>query len=234
MRDDSQIIQDYLAGKSMNQLSKETGVPLGTINWILTKNNIPKRTISQAVNSGLTHKDNIQLSHNNKQLLIGNLLGDGSVLKKKLRAFYTHTDKHLEYLEWLSSEFEKDGLTFSPIYQNSRGDWALQSRTYSVFNEYRDDFYNGRKRIVPKSITLTPIILRQWYISDGSVATHGGRTISKQMSDPMILLKPLRLILGDEVSYHAQGKFYIPVKLVNKFLNYIGSCPVKSYEYKWS
>lgn len=234
MRDDNKIIQEYQLGKSMNQLSKETGVPLGTINWILMKNEIPKRSISQAVNSGLTHKDKVKLSYENQQILIGNLLGDGCVLKKKLRAFYSHTDKYIEYLEWLAGEFEKDGLTFSPTYQNTRGDWALQSHTYSVFNEYREKFYIGRKRIVPHDTILTPIALRQWYISDGSVATHGGRTISKQMDNPQLLLKPLRAIIGEEVSYHSQGKFYIPVKLVDKFLRYIGNCPTECYEYKWS
>lgn len=234
MRDDTLIIEKYVNGTSMNQLSKETGVPVGTINYVLMKNNIPKRSISQAVNNQLSHKDTVKLSKSNKEILIGNLLGDGSVLKKKLRAFYSHTDKHYEYLEWLANEFEKDGISFSPIYSNTRGDWALQSHTYRVFNEYRESFYVGRKRIVPENVKLTPIILRQWYISDGSVATYGGRTISKQMIDPSMLLNQLRYIIGKEVSYHSQGKFYIPVKLVDKFLNYIGDCPVECYDYKWS
>lgn len=216
----------------MNKISIEHGVPLGTVNMVLMKNNIPKRSISEAVNATLTHKDEIELSRYNQELLIGNLLGDGSVLKKKKRAFYTHTDKNKEYLEWLQLEMERDGITFSPIRQAKNGTWQLQSHTFSVFNEYRERFYPNGKIIVPNDIKLTQTILRQWYIGDGSVATHGGRHISKEMESPDILLSQLHDLIGKEVTYPST-RFYIPVHLTEAFLKYIGPSPVKCYDYKW-
>lgn len=130
-----------------------------------------------------------------------------------------------------------DGITFTNIYQTASGCFALQSHTYSIFNQFYDMFYIDNSRTVPNNIELTPIILRQWYISDGSITTNGGIYIAKATNVEMLLNK-LRDTLNINVTYHYDkkrnyGKFYIPKKDAVKFLNYIGNCPVKCYEYKW-
>lgn len=203
----------------------------------LIKNGIKIRSISEGVNLTLTEKDHITLSKENEEILIGNLIGDGCLRKrdKETRARYSHVDKNSEYLVWLKSCFERDNITFSDIYIHKKsGCFALQSHTFEVFNKYKSLFYPDKKRIVPQNIKLTPIILRQWYISDGSVATHGGRYIAKEIKDPTILLDELHKIFGNEVKYHqSSGKFYFPKSCVLDFLNYIGESPVDCYKYKW-
>jgi hypothetical protein len=79
-------------------------------------------------------------------------------------------------------------------------------------------FYINNKRIVPKDIILTPIILRQWYISDGSVATYGGRVIAKITDVSNVLLDQLKNIIGIDCSYKSE-RFYIPKRYVEKFTN---------------
>lgn len=203
----------------------------------MIKNNVKIRSISEGVNLTLSDKDSIKLSKENEEILIGNMIGDGCLRKRsnETRTRYSHVDKNFEYLEWLKNCFEKDNLTFSDIYVlKESGCFALHSHTFEIFNKYREMFYPYKKRIVPEEIQLTPIVLRQWYISDGSIATHGGRYISKEIKDPSILLDQLHIIFGSGVKYHdSNGKFYFPKNCVLDFLEYIGESPVECYKYKW-
>lgn len=230
--DTEKIIKEYIEGKSMNRISIEMGINIGIVYRIIKKSGIKTRTVSEAVNLTLKDKDDVVLSETTKEILIGNLLGDGSIRQQRKRAHYSHIDKNKEYLEWLKSIFEKDGITFTEIYRIPNGCYALQSHTFSAFNEFKDRFYIGSKRIVPPDIKLTPIVLRQWYISDGSTNIGKGITIAKEVDNPEPLLNELKRIFG-EASYQKGGKFYIRKELKDKFFDYIGEPPVKCYSYKW-
>lgn len=77
------IIKEYVNGKSMNKIAQENNLNISTVRYYLIKNNIKTRNVSEAVNKVLSHKDKIRLSDTNRQIIIGNLLGDGSIRKKQ-------------------------------------------------------------------------------------------------------------------------------------------------------
>ncbi|MGI6226237.1 MAG: hypothetical protein ACOYJ1_08300 [Peptococcales bacterium] len=227
------VVEDYINGKSLSKLSQETGINIGTLRYSLQKLGIPIRSISEGVNIYLRDKgkDDVQLSSTNQQILIGNLLGDGSLRKLVKRALYTHTDKNYEYVEWLKNEFKKDNITFQEVRQSENKCFALESHVFSCFNDFYDLFYPNRKRVVPENIELTPLVLRQWYISDGSVCSHKGLKLAK-MEYNKSLLEQLRKHIGQECTRQLES-YYIPKSLRFAFIDYIGECPTKCYEYKW-
>jgi len=234
------IIELYNKNISANQISKNLHINISSIMRILRKNNINIRTISENVNYYLNknfNKDTICANDKIDQIIQGNLLGDGNLRISGTRANYNHTDKNIDYLYWLKKEFIESNIE-STIYKNisKNGCYFLQTKTYNLFNKYYDLFYKNI-RIVPNSIILTPIILRQWFISDGNISQFSGISISKSPYNDN-LMDQLKNIISNKCSYHFDkkrncGKYYIRKKDKEKFYEYIGSCPIECYDYKW-
>lgn len=235
----NEVITLYESGMSANQISIKLKINIATIMYCLRKNNIEIRSVSDGVNAYLKKmgKDSIVLAEELKEIIYGNLLGDGSIRKIKARAFYTHTDKHFDYILWLQKLFEESGVKSSTS-RSSNGCYRIQTFAYGVFNEYKDVFYKENKRIVPEQTVLTPIILRQWFISDGSVRKDcGGISIAKANLYEN-LMKQLKNLFGDKCTFHYDekrgcGKYYVPSKYLPEFYKYIGKCPTPCYQYKW-
>jgi hypothetical protein len=186
-----------------------------------------------------------------KQIFDAHMIGDGSLLyrhkgKNKHRSF-TLTNKHKTYLQWVSSKL--DCL-------NNRSIWfrgGMDKRTNKNYNCYHiiglqcprfDDEYvrwytnNGQKDI-PPDINVGPEFLLHWFLDDGSLATHGGvyfAVDSYTLESINMLKNRLEKLLGFVIGIHKNGKgfrLYIAKKHSQKFFEFIGTCPVQEYEYKW-
>ncbi len=237
------MIDEYVSGKSANKISIYEKINISSLMRILRKNNVKVRTVGEGVDlfyndSG---RDNINLSEELKEIIYGNLLGDGCVRKGKseIRGQYSHVDKNLEYILWLKKLLSENGVeTYHNQTKGKSKCFYLQTNTYNVFSDFRKLFYVDGKRIVPKQTKLTPIIFRQWFISDGSIATSSSALNIAKSPFNETLMKEIRDILGDGCTYHFEekrgcGKFYIPARYSNDFYNYIGKSPVACYDYKW-
>ena len=236
-----EIIEKYLSGISANQICIEKSINISSVMYLLRKNNIPIRSISENVNNYYTKKKNciINFDEELNDILLGNLLGDGSIRLSMANCIYTHTDKHLEYVEWIKDIFKKYNVNGN-ISKTNNNCYSYRSETCEQFNKYYEMFYK-EKRIVPNNILLNKIILRQWYISDGHLKYNGYSHAIEIAKTPYndILMKQLKNIFGDNCSYHLDnkngyGKYYLPVAYTNSFFNYIGDCPSPCYNYKWN
>jgi hypothetical protein len=240
MKNYDNLIKLYNDGISANQICIKNNINISSFMRILRKNNIKTRSVSDGVNLYLEknfHSDSAQIDNDLNDIILGNMIGDGCIRKGKVRYLYCHTDKHREYLEWLKYEFKKSGI-ISTVFKgiSSNGCLELGTRSYKCFEKYYNIFYN-KNRIVPDNFILNPIILRQWFISDGSNSNKSGLSISKSPYNNNLMAQ-LMSIIGEDCSYHLDaksgwGKFYIPKKYKEKFFYYIGECPVNCYKYKW-
>lgn len=237
------IIKEYLLGSSANSLAKKYNKNISSIVYLLRKNNINIRTISESVNYHL--KENfqnqyeLQLSQQDKEIIIGLLLGDGSmrIMKKGITPYYSHTDKHPEYIQYLINYFESIGIECGKMKYNIHNKcYCFQTKTYKCFNELYNLFYPNKK-ILP-DIKLTPLILKYWYIGDGSLCKQTGTNRKKVQIDCIhrndFILDQLRNIFGENCNYYDNWHYYISSTYTKDFLNYIGECPIECYEYKWS
>lgn len=238
---DSDIIKLYESGMSGNQISIKYKINIATLISMLRKNNINIRTVSEGVNlyfENTFHKDSAVINSLLNEIITGNLLGDGHIKKLRTRSIYSHVDKNKEYIEWLIKMFEESDICCHLNKSTSKnGCYSFQTQSYSCLSKYFDSFYK-EKRVVPLDIQLSPIILRQWFISDGNTIKSSGLCIAKSPYNE-ILMKQLQNIIGDKCTYHFDlkrkcGKYYIPKKYKNIFFNYIGESPVECYKYKWS
>ena len=121
-------------------------------------------------------KQGLALTSRQRDIIVGTLLGDAHLETqndgKTYRLKIEHSIDQMEYVEWLYHEFQewvpgkiyvrrrKDGRTFTGFTTYSHG----------AFRFYAHQFYDGRKKSVPKNIhkTLKPLGIAVWYMDDGS------------------------------------------------------------------
>lgn len=129
--------------------------------------------------------DFISLSQNEKQIILGGLLGDSCYNKKRRVIRFYHTKKQLEYLIWKRSFFvnnendicrdiyHRENHSFGNVYE------ACYFELYGKKNCLDDLYYflnkhlysnDGRKKISMKYLNeLTPLGLAVWWMDDGSM-----------------------------------------------------------------
>ena len=241
----NQIIQDYLSGESGNKLSQKYNKNISSIMYLLRKNNIPIRSIGDNVVTSKYNKQNITFTNEFVEILTGLLMGDGSlrIHNKGRNPYYTHTDKNLEAIQHFKQVFEIQGIKVSNIWINKISKcYFFQTEALKEFKDFYNLFYpvDTKKRL--PNINLTPLILKYWYIGDGSIKKQNGTqnnscNISNKWGNNFIL-NQLKSLFNHSCNYYKDerrncGSFYISHKGFIKMLEYMGDCPMKCYEYKW-
>lgn len=178
------------------------------------------------------------------EFIEGELLGDGGVYKlggnssNSKMAYYSHTSKHKEYLEWLDLIFSSEGLRRSGKIQEES--FPQEERDGYVFSEsvgyyyssiacvelmeIRNRWYPEGVKAVPEDLELTPTRVRQWYIGDGSLGTNGVDFLVEgfDLKSRNILLEKMKR-LGFSCSLQKDGfsNLHISKKDVEKFFDFI-------------
>lgn len=127
----------------------------------------------------------MELTPQQKSVLTGTLLGDGTLAKhgRYHRLHVKHKGEHVALVEYKHRVFE--ALTSMAVHQfdqqlPGRGSYPcaqFATRTSPVLSEWHACFYRGRRKIVPASIEelLTPAAVAVWFIDDGA-ADYAGVT----------------------------------------------------------
>ncbi len=239
----------YLEEKlSTCRIAKECKVHNKTISRWLERFGVCRRTTGEGHH--LTSGRHCNLSPVSIEWVNGELLGDASLyLASSYSALFTYASKYLEYINYISDILKSFGIEgkIYERYQYLKGtnchSYAYRSLSYEELLSFYKEWYPENKKIVPKSIRLTPLTCCHWYIGDGTLECYkNGRPSIKLctdgflISDVEFLWQQLKDI-GFKGNIHKSGnnfRIYISVHSVKKFLDYIGSCPVSCYQYKWA
>ena len=234
--------------KSSVEIAKICNVYHSTVLRQLKKYNIKRRNISYSIHIKL-NKNKVDLSKQAKQFIYGELLGDGHLTEgSRYACLFSYASKYKKYLEWLSSQLNNYGIKQSgKIYKrNIKGKNYYQyfSKSYPEFKKIRKIFYPNNIKIIPNKINITPLLLRQWYIGDGSLIKVKKRnkgnekpyiriaTLGYNKEDlEIIIIKLCKLNLKCNLNKDKVIRF--SVYSTNDFLDYIGICPIDCYKYKW-
>lgn len=138
------------------------------------------------------------LSDRQREIIIGSLLGDGSLTKIHNRResshfVETHSLKQLEYLSWKQRElspisrpikYHRNEAYFTTFSTESLTHFEQQWYLRYADGTYQFDEFGRRIKIVPDNFELTPLSLAIWYLDDGTnkkqksclkLCTHGFR-----------------------------------------------------------
>lgn len=245
------IIEKYKEGFSLSKLSGFFGYNVATIRYFLIKNGLKTRNVKESVVP--FHKNKIvEVDDYLHQNILGWILGDGGVRKCKnsKHAHFIYTDLKIDHIEHIKSILDSYNINYS-VHQNKKSKcYYIQSEALYIFDKYYDLFYgydglneNGEKRKTLPNIKLTPIILKNWFIGDGSSSPYRnsynnrGTIVCKFRNE--FIINQLKDICGEVSCYKYKTKtghchqYYFGNKQFIKLLEYIGDCPVESYRYKW-
>jgi len=236
----------YLEEKlSTRTIQKLCGVSNRTICKWLIKFSIPCRSYSEANHLGQIN--HCKLSQEAIEWINGELLGDGCIrLISEYSALFAYTSKYEEYIEYVSNTLKSFGIEQSGkinrVYHKKYNSYSYHycSRAYPGLLQIYKHFYPEGKKIIPRNIKLVPIICRQWYIGDGCLMSNknGNKSIKLctngfPIENIKFLIKKL-IELGLKVTNRiSDNTIGISSYSTKDFLNYIGECPVKCYQYKF-
>lgn len=219
-----------------------TSQPL-IIYW-MKKYDIPCRSVSEAKH--LEQANHCNLSKEAIEWINGELLGDGCLSKKSsYSATFRYTSKHIEYIKYVldmlkSFGIEQSGKT-TKEYHKTNYTYHCASRSYVELLPIREQWYPEGKKIVPKDIELTPLVCRQWYIGDGNIYKKSINcnphidlyTNGFTPKGVRWLVLQLKRVGFNAKRYDYHNSIHISTYSTKEFLNYIGNCPVKCYQYKF-
>ncbi len=128
----------------------------------------------------LARHESLCFSQDLSQLLLGSIMGDGSLRKDAEHTAYfreEHPVRQETYLRWKAAAFGE--LTRSISFNPTRNSISVETHPSTTLAEWKRNFYgiDGRyKRLFPDAIRmLTPFSLAVWYQDDGSRDYQGGR-----------------------------------------------------------
>jgi len=185
------------------------------------------------------------------ELITGLLLGDGWVSRERNGNPRFVVDMiNREFIEWLDTQFEEHTLgarlqktaedhaeTCGHNPQTTNDVWRFKTRTHPKLEQYRD-WYGEEGKRYPKSLELTPTILKMWYVSDGSFQLpeyNVTPTLSfgcKKEADNKQFISDLFSAIDVEITWSGH-LFRVALDDAEKTWNYMGS-PPPGFEYKWN
>lgn len=164
---------------------------------------------------------NLPLSDRCREVILGSLLGDGSLKKhkgyKNARFSFRHSVKQKEYFDWKVSEMKEVSSNNCWWLQNHDG-WSsnkklrYQSLAIPSLTQIYDLVHrHGKFRVRRKWLNLlTPISLCVWWLDDGSIIGSGRQGVfcSEGFSreENLILSKYLRVVWGVQTKMSEKKK----------------------------
>lgn len=136
---------------------------------------------SRKMNSNQKDKKTLTLTKNQREILVGVILGDAHLETQNngqtYRVKFAQSVAHKPYLDHLYDIF-KDWVLTPPKYKASNNVWHFSTISHGAFRFYGHQFY-GEKKGIPKLIHrwLTPKALAYWYMDDGSMKSKDSKGV---------------------------------------------------------
>lgn len=107
---------------------------------------------------------NAKITSQQMECLDGSMLGDGSISHLQHRFAIKQRFDRGEYLQYLFDSL----LPFSIYLKSATRCRQLLTCTHPIFTQMRQRWYEGKQKIVPKDLVLTPRSFAHWFVEDGS------------------------------------------------------------------
>lgn len=111
------------------------------------------------------------LTKEQKSVLVGSLLGDGT-MRKKTNAYLeiNHAYSQKQLVDWMYSKFKNLVLT-PPKWRKGNGKreaYRFFTRSLPVLTPFYNQFFVNNRKIIPRNLKLDALSLAVWFMDDGS------------------------------------------------------------------
>lgn len=188
----------------------------------------------------------VELSQQQRDILVGTLLGDGCLAMhgNHARLHIKHKVAQVDLVELKYEAFrEFISMPMHHFDQQLLGNdfpcVQFATKTHPVFSYWRSRFYVDRRKVVPPNIAtlLTPLALAVWFMDDGA-ADYAGvtfQTHNYQLGEVELLTAVLRSEFDLAVSIQQnKGKhiIYVKAESIPRLQKMIGCHVLESLQYK--
>lgn len=235
--DKKDFIDLYNYGYTSQEIGKLANISDWTVRDSLKKDGFVMKSRGKRLN-------NSELTDYQKEIIDGELLGDGHVSFRGeyKNAFMSWNFKRLDHILLIYDEL----CDLNPEYSTRTDIEGEGYRIWTQCNEYltqqHNRWYKDYIKIVPRDIVLTPTVCFHWYIGDGCLTNNAITLCSMGFTyEENIFLSEKLNELGFQTSIHKKqypsGEkygIYIKKSSTQDFLDYIGlPLQVPAYAYKW-
>jgi hypothetical protein len=230
--------------KSLKDCSKILNTSHITLSLWMRQNKIPIDLHRKHSNVEFT------FSKNENEIIDGCLLGDGHITKPKGKSCqFSYCSSKFEHVNFVYKKLKRLmvlGCRNGPIKHRTKDkrtkkyytSYKIKTQNNIAFYKLRIRWYPNNIKIVPSDVKLTPQSILFWYIGDGGII-NGKRCQYIKISTHCFTLTEVEFLKStlSEFNPKIYGKkqpvIYIPHNRIQKFLDYIGECPVLCYDCKW-
>lgn len=188
----------------------------------------------------------LNLSRQTQSLIIGTLLGDAYLYPNGTLQI-EHQFKHAGYTFW---KYEKlQSIAGKPPIVIERYDVrtnktyrSMRFYTKAVLKNFRNDFYCGRKKIIPNNIAdlIDPFAMAVWFMDDGGRGARTPRGLvinassyNKQEREKLQLVLAEKFGLNTSIRKTGNGfQIYIKAESFNIFVKLVSPYIIPEMQYK--
>lgn len=178
-----------------------------------------------------------------KEILVGSMLGDGSLRKQGTRTNalleINHSFQYRDYVDWKWQYF-KEYVKTKPKSRHGNGNriaYRFTTQSLPLFTEYYDKYYSSGKKAISKDIVLTNLILSVWFMDDGSKSRNTFYLNTQQfcLESQQLLVLILDRDLGIKSSLN-RDKQYLRIRIrtesADKFRKLVAPYLLPCFRYK--
>ena len=243
---EQEIIGKYLGGLSMPQLALIYGVAHQSIDKLLKKNKVQKRSKKESLSIRFANYSKV--SNELLEKINGWLLGDGSVYwRDSSQASFEHGSKHFEYVEYIKNCFAKENIKCNvrKIFSKKAKTyfWLLTTQRTIQFKELRDKWYPLGIKIIPQDLKITPSVMKFWIMDDGSLDKIDNilslHTCAFKTEECHKLIEKIKYCFGEiKASVILDGRQYSRINInrlsYNKIIDIMNDIEVNCFQYKFN
>lgn len=179
------------------------------------------------------------LSEVQQSIIMGCLLGDGSMRKKKNAYLEINHCFHQKALVDWKYQYLQEFVRTPPKARTGNGDriaYRFSTRSLPILNRFYDLFYIQGKKQIPRSLSLDPLILAVWFMDDGSKSRTAVYLNTQQfpLGEQRILIQALNQ-LGIQSAVNRDKTYFrlrIKVGSMDKFRQLVWPHIIPQFFYK--
>jgi len=240
------IIDLYNDNKSLRKVAKIINCSYSGVKRILKKYNIKRRNKCESL---FLCPQNFSLEE--KNIIIGTVLGDGHLVKNKKKGesclYLGHSIKQREYIEWKHSQLNRwiGCKTYSLKHKIGNKTYEtlnFVTRRNKKFTELRNIFYRNNKKIFPVDFVrnnINEFSLAVYYMDDGYNYLNKGcefccESFSKEENEEFIKILDNNFGINCQLRTIRKKEYRIYIKKSEKmkFFNIIKKYIIPSMSYK--
>jgi intein/homing endonuclease len=180
------------------------------------------------------------LTKDQKSILIGCLLGDGT-MRKKINAYLevNHAYSQKVLVDWLYKQFKAYVLT-APKKRKGNGKreaYRFFTRSLPDLTPFYDFSYKKGKKIIPNNLRISALSLAIWFMDDGNKSRSSVYLNTQQFSktEQLELICLLKKQLGIEATLNRDKSYYrirIRTGSVKRLVKLVENFVLPEFRYK--